>query len=359
MDVFSEKQLNQISKASTAAPVIRTDPIRSSVDSFLSYVPSTVETLRSTAGITSNIPTNIKDRIDVLTKDSSVGNTMAALSEEAIGYIPSSIAQPVTKVLNNINTIAQKSMFGQKDETSVNFKVRLVSVLTMLQGAPGDIKQVVFEVTPTLSETRSVDYNTVQPIHMPGGIPVYKTTGSRTFELSAHLISRNTADALQNMLYLQVLRSWTMPFFGHSPTIDVTPPKTPPHTGAPMMTDKQLMKAGIAKVKSGPVRKGKAVSLLGAPPEVLYLYGYSSSSNDKRKSAKGVNINRIPVVLTSLNISYPEDVDYLPVAISPTANTEPFPIKMDISLSLLETHSPTEYERFSLEDFKSGKLANF
>jgi len=258
------------------------------------------------------------------------------------------------------------SLFGNimpKDQSSINFKVRLVSILNMVQGAPGNIKQVIFEVTPTLSETRSVEYSAVQPIHMPGGIQVYKFTGSRTFELTVHFISRNTADALQNMQYLQTLRSWTMPFFGQSSTDFGGTGKIsalPTTWHAPMLTQDQQLKAGIQQVQTGDTTGG--INLLGAPPEVLYLYGYSSSSNDNRDNINnnnGVNINRIPVVLTSLNISYSEEVDYIPVQISPTSNTEPFPVKMDVSITLIETHSPTEYEQFSLKAYKSGTLKNF
>ena len=56
------------------------------------------------------------------------------------------------------------------------FKVRLVSVLSMNSNIPSDIKQVSFDATPTLSENRTVEYIAVQPVHMPGGIQVYKFT---------------------------------------------------------------------------------------------------------------------------------------------------------------------------------------
>jgi hypothetical protein len=270
---------------------------------------------------------------------------------------------PTVPLDPSIQMLGEIDVTTPRDQTSINFKVRLVSILEMVQGAPGDFKQVIFEVTPTLTESRSVDYSAVQPIHMPGGIQVYKFSGSRSFELNAHLISRNTADALQNMLYLQTLRSWTMPFFGNATSVggSSSPQQAalPKDWSTPLMTPDQQMKSGIDQVKSGSAGGAGTISLLGAPPEVLYLYGYSSSSNDNRQSMKGVNINRIPVVLTNINISYPEDVDYLPVEISPTANTEPFPVKMEVTLSLVETHSPTEYEQFSLENFKSGKLVNF
>jgi hypothetical protein len=239
------------------------------------------------------------------------------------------------------------------DQSKSNFKVRLVSILAMSQNGPQDIPQVVFEVTPTISESGSVEYTNIQPMHMPGGIQVYKFSQSRTFEISAHFVSRNTADALMNMRYLQTLRSWRMPFFGNSNT------RFQPTNNSPVMSPDEQMKSATSRIQTGS-SGNKGVNLLGAPPEVLYLYGYSNSGNDKRpQGMSGVNINRIPVVLTNLGISYPEDVDYIPVNISPNANTEPFPVKMDLTISLLESHSPLEFEQFSLESYKNGTLKHF
>lgn len=105
------------------------------------------------------------------------------------------------------------------------------------------------------------------------------------------------------------------------------------------------------------------VELLGAPPDVLYLYAYSAGSpfsDAGRTNTYGTNINKVPVVITSLNISYPDDVDYIPTRshIDP-AKSEPFPIKMDIDITLVETHSPREYEMFDLMKYKRGQLSNF
>lgn len=249
-------------------------------------------------------------------------------------------------------------------QTNVEFKVRLVSVLDMVQGAPGEIKQVIFKVTPVLTESRTVEYTAIQPIHMPGGIQVYKNTGSRTFDLAAHFISRNAADALENIRYLQVLRSWTMPFFGKSAT-DFAASNNKKISKVPVLnfvgppTSDEQNALAMSKIQGSKPDKTSGVNLLGAPPEVLYLYGYSTKANDARNGVNGINLNRIPVVITSLSMSYPEDVDYIPVQISPTASTEPFPIKMDVSITLVETHSPTEYEEFSLESYKKGILKNF
>jgi hypothetical protein len=295
--------------------------------------------------------------------DLSVGSTklpnltMVPGSYKTTNFPLTNITPPFIPSNSGANTLKGLSGLGlpnsATDQSKSGFKVRLISILAMSKNSPSDIPQVIFEVTPTISESGSVEYTSVQPIHMPGGISVYKFTSSRSFEISAHFVSRNTADALQNMQYLQILRSWRNPFFGNSTTQFKASNSAPPST-----TDSQ-MKNATNRIQNGNASNNRGVNLLGAPPEILYLYGYSSSTNDSRQSAPGVNLNRIPVVLTNLSIQYPEDVDYIPVQISPTANTEPWPVKMDVTISLLETHSPTEYEQFSLEAFKAGKLKHF
>ncbi len=294
--------------------------------------------------------------------DLSVGNTKNPKLTSVPGFTKSRDA--ITRAITPSFIPSQSgpsiadgfSGFGSKihagSQNKGNFKVKLVSILSLAQNSPSNITQVVFEVTPTISESGGVEYTSVQPIHMPGGIQVYKFTPSRTFEISAHFISRNTADALQNIQYLQTLRSWRMPFFGKSET------KFKASNATNTSTPDSNIKSATNRIQTGN-SGNQNVNLLGAPPEQLYFYSYSSSTNDKRPNQPGINLNRIPVVLTNLSISYPEEVDYIPIQLTPSANTEPFPIKMDVSITLMETHSPNEFEQFSLESYKKGTLKHF
>lgn len=251
------------------------------------------------------------------------------------------------------------------------YKVRLISVASL--SGSSSAEQVVFNVTPKFTESREVDYTAMTPVHLPGGIQVYKNTRSRTFTIDAHFISRTIEEATTNMIYLQTLRGWTLPYFGATSTksssaaSDRAAAKQNQQNASNRLqlgdnsvqpvTDAQQL---INRVKT----MGSGVELLGAPPDVLYLYAYSSSmnsgTNGARPSTYGVNINKVPVVITSLNIAYPEDVDYIPTFSNINPNiSDPFPKKMDVTVTLVETHSPREYERFDLMKFKQGKLVNF
>lgn len=205
------------------------------------------------------------------------------------------------------------------EEPVTNNKVRLVAV----RNFPRD--KVIFEVSPTVSESRTVEYIGVNPVHMPGSIQVYKRTESRTFTISAKFISRSTLQAQENMKYLQILRGWTMPYFGVGSQFD------------------------------GPSTDAGA-SMLGAPPDVLYLYAYTTPTRTANASRAPytTNLSKIPVVLKSLSFDYPEDVDYISIP-----QSDPFPVKMEVRLELAETHSPKGYEGFTLSKFKQGQLLQF
>ena len=255
-------------------------------------------------------------------------------------------------------------MADEPTSSYYNHRVRFVSVRNLRD-------RVEFKVTPTFREGRSVEYTPVTPIHMPGSIQVYKNTASRTFGIGAKLVSRNPNEAYENMTLLQKLRTWTLPFFGASTTLNDTnrasrnAARSNEQASNTFVGPVQATQQEKAANTQRQLQQDGGVELLGAPPMVLYLYAYSSSINDTRTPDlfPRVNINRVPVVITNLSIDYPNDVDYLPASSSGVdgigQNTESFPTRMDVSVDCVETHSPREYEKFSLQDFHDGKLVSF
>jgi hypothetical protein len=210
------------------------------------------------------------------------------------------------------------------------FKVRLRG---MVDGA-----SVIFDATPEMIETRNVNYNNIDPLHMPGQIYIYKSTSSRNYQVSnARLITRTQVEADANLKMLWTLRGWTMPRFGkNSSTLS---PKEKSY--------RELFSNSRANKKTPKAYGGN--EMLGAPPEVLLLSAYSDSSK-----AIAQHINRVPVVIQQLSIPYPSDVDYIP-----TTEGIPMPTVMTIDMTLMETHSPNEYEAFNLSAFKQGILPGY
>jgi len=228
--------------------------------------------------------------------------------------------------------MAWKQMFNQ-------FKVKLRSQVTN--------QVVAFDVTPEVTETRTVTYKTLEPVHMPGGIHVYSNTASRVFNINnIRLISRTREEASKNLYRLNILRSWTMPYFG--------------------------------------VNNSK---LVGAPPDVLALTAYATGGRDHANENSAVqgssdlveiadtpshertrptNIHNIPVVLQQISIPYPSDTDYIDtVQLQPFNDGTvieggvPFPAIMTVDMVLMETHSPLEFAQFDLKKYKQGLLETF
>lgn len=252
------------------------------------------------------------------------------------------------------------------------YKVRLIPISSLTSGSdPATVRasQVTFEVTPTFTESGSVEYSAVSPVHMPGSMQVYKHTNSRQFDITAHFISRNGADAYKNMLSVQRLRAWRMPYFGSTDTL--TDANKNARNVSTNTGDTQNLSEQQRNDQAAQRVQASGVQLRGAPPDVLYLYAYSSDARDNRSDTTTwlpTNINRIPVVLSNLSIAYPEDVDYIPVSLLdnngqplPPSNavTQPWPVKIDVSITLLETHSPAEFESFDLNAYKTGNLNFF
>lgn len=233
------------------------------------------------------------------------------------------------------------------------YRVKLVSQNTAREGL-ADQERVVFDVTPDLSESRRVNYSSVDPVHMPGQIFVYKNTASRTFSLSnIKLISRTQDEAEKNLNYLWILRSWMMPRFG-SGSSTVSPYQ---QRRRDRIRNRQYSEDQAASLQK---RGQLGTELLGAPPPVLLLSAYSKGfgqmtdqAGDSQEMTKQ-HINNVPVVMDSLTIPYPSEIDYIK-----STSGVPMPTIMIIDISLLETHSAGEYERFSLDQYKAGILPGF
>jgi hypothetical protein len=164
---------------------------------------------------------------------------------------------------------------------------------------------VEFAVSPRISESASAQYAELQLVHHPGSILKYERTSSRSFSLGVKLVSRTQAEATKNQQILNIIRSWIKPFYGKG-------------------------------------TEAENAKMLGAPPPVLMLSGYGLK-----------NISPIPVVLENYSAPWPNDVDYIP-----TLTGDPFPVILELDLSLKESYSPAEFSNFNLYKYKTGDLTN-
>jgi hypothetical protein len=206
-----------------------------------------------------------------------------------------------------LGTVSEKPAGSDSLET-MNPKNSTNELKVIIRQEPkvDSINQIELTVMPTIQESRTATYDEVPILHHPGGILKYKNSSSRSWAVTGQLISRTMVEAEENLGWLNMIRSWTMPFYG----------------------------VGTSNNK-------ETAAYLGAPPPILTLTAYG----DKM-------IGPVTCVLETYSWTFPNNVDYIKCAKS----GNPFPVILDITLNLKESFSPAEYSGFDLVSYKQGLM---
>lgn len=277
--------------------------------------PSAVEDISAFETPISNYdsPTTEKKQAEAIVKTSAQGNADRfsnltpgkidiATENGKVNVVDTATKKPISAV----DTVTNQSVPSDVVNATVNKEDRTASFKVRLFVDASEI--IILDAMPTIDESRSASYDPVNIIHHPGEILKYRSTSSRTWGIQTRLISRTPAEAAKNLKYINLIRSWVMPYHG-------------------------LGTANALGQNQG--------SKLGAPPPIITLQGYG----DKM-------IGPISCVLESYNWSWPNDVDYIKTA----GDGVPFPVIVSISLSLKEALSPAEYSGFNIFAYREGLL---
>ncbi len=186
-------------------------------------------------------------------------------------------------------------------ESGRNNKIRLIST-AVANNDSGKIntgrEQVEFNLSPEISESKQVIYAEIGDIRQAASILIYGGSPSRKWSINAKFLSRTEKEADETWKSVQLMRSWANPDTNYKFGID------------------------------------------SGTPHVLRLYGY------------GRTWQGIPVVLSSINIDYPSDIDYIPTAYGTNV-----PVIQSVSFQLTEARTPDDLlKKFDLEKFKRGVL---
>ncbi len=195
------------------------------------------------------------------------------------------------------------NLIATTNDTETNELKVTIRQLPEISGSPNEL---VFNVMPRIDEAGSADYEQLALIHHPGAIQKYRNSSARTWGISGRLVSRTSEEASTNLAIINMIRAWRMPFYGEG-------------TAANQETSR----------------------MLGSPPPILTLSAYGPSM-----------IGPVKCVLTNYNWNFDNALDYIP-----TLEGNPFPVILDISLSLVEAWSPIEYSGFNLMKYKMGDLS--
>lgn len=201
---------------------------------------------------------------------------------------------------------------GDGESDLVGHKVKLVEK---------GVDQVIFDIMPEVVESRTVEYEPVAPPQHPSAFQKYKGTSSTQWTINATLTCRNIDEATANLRILNVLRGWTVPFFGD-------------------------------KVRASYPDK------LGAPPPVLEFSGWRNQM-----------VGPVQVVITSLNWNFPQDVDYIAARgfqssadpknrgrLTYSGELVPFPTVIKLAIQLVESFSTDQINGFDLAQFRAGRF---
>lgn len=180
-------------------------------------------------------------------------------------------------------------------------RIRLVSTKAVppADGSSVGYEQVEFSLSPEISESKQVIYAEIGDIRQAASILIYGGSPSRKWSVNAKFLSRTQEEAEKTWKSIQLMRSWTNPDTNYKYGID------------------------------------------SSTPHVLKFYGY------------GRTWQGIPVVLASLNVDYPSDVDYIPTSYGTNV-----PVIQSVTFNLTEARIPDDLlnGKFDLEKFKLGVL---
>ncbi|BEH88379.1 hypothetical protein [Klebsiella phage phiKp_21] len=146
------------------------------------------------------------------------------------------------------------------------------TLLSFLRSSNG----LVWNVTPTITEQRSVVYETQSPVHSNSNYNNYKNTSNTIFNIQGEFISNTPTEALYTLACMHFIRSVSLMDFG----------------------------------RQAAMSSNNDYAVAGAPPPILLLSAYGRYV-----------YNDIPVILKSYNFSLTNDVDYIQVPVDSSTTT--------------------------------------
>jgi len=223
------------------------------------------------------------------------------------------------------------------------------------QDVPGNILQPLFQTsglmfpyTPIIQESTSVNYEMYELVHSNQPIASFKNVGAKDLQVSGAFTAQNDVESRYCLAVIHYLRTVTKMYFGIGGT--------------------QRPAGGLF---------ASAADKRGTPPPILLLNGYGTAM-----------FHNLPVIVTSVNIEYPQDIDYVEVTstrseqsvlvtgrsvnpdnansltgpdmvtqlVNDTDYSAWIPTKFNIAMTLSVQNTPSRLRQFNLDDFRTGNL---
>lgn len=221
------------------------------------------------------------------------------------------------KRASNINNSAELFSKNQAptqiDPTPVNdWRVRISTNFNNLGIQSGDIMSriasngtngVVFPYQPRINFSTRANYNEIEPVHTNYPILAYKNSQVDDIQISGEFSAETASDAEYWLATVQFFRTVTKMFYGQGDN-------------------------------------------LGNPPLICYLNGYGSWL-----------FNNIPVVITSFNVDFPDDVNYVKYTDQFDFSKSTWvPILSTIQIQCKPIYNRSSLRQFNLQNFAAGEM---
>lgn len=179
----------------------------------------------------------------------------------------------------------------------------------------------MFPYRPNITWTSTITYGTQNLTHSIQDFKYFVRNNSTTFNITGVFTCENTDTALYTLACLHFLRSVSKMHFGG-------------------FSNNSSMTTSLSDLLTAPVSSDPYV---GAPPPVLLLDSYGDYM-----------FNKLPVILESFSMSFPDDFDYVSVTLDNSVVW--LPVMTQISLSVTTQNTPQKCRQFNYTDFANGTL---
>jgi hypothetical protein len=160
---------------------------------------------------------------------------------------------------------------------------------------------MIWPYRPTIDITRAINYENISPTHSMQEFRSFRNHGSTQFTISGNYTAQTVDEARYLQASIHFLRTASMMSFGRGGMVPA-----------------------------------------GMPPPVLNLSAYGPN-----------NMVNVPVLMDSMFMNYPNDVDYVKV------DGNEIPTVMSLTASCSIQLSPNQLRNFSLDSFASGIMQNY
>ncbi len=198
---------------------------------------------------------------------------------------------------------------------------------------------LLFPYTPNINDSATVQYDYYDPVHSNQPFAAFKSVAAKEITVIGPFTAQNQEEARYCLAAIHFLRTITKMFFGVG---------------------------GLNQ---------DAVNLRGTPPPILLFNAYGTAI-----------YHNVPVIVTTYNVEFPQDIDYVEVNVGRSAGSERrdidfgilgdvlsadrfgtieksgdisawIPTKFTVSLTMTVQNTPNRLRRnFNLNDFRTGKL---